>query len=47
VSPAEVDGVATYIEGQEQHLRKVSFQDEYRRFLKEYDVEYDERYVWD
>jgi len=25
----------------------VSFQDEYRRFLKEYEVEYDERYVWD
>jgi len=47
VSPAEVDSVAAYIEGQEEHHRKVSFQDEYRRFLKEYGVEYDERYVWD
>ena len=47
VSPAEVDAVAAYIEGQEEHHRVVSFQDEYRRFLKEYEVEYDERYVWD
>ena len=46
-SPAEVDSVAAYIEGQEEQHRVVSFQDEYRRFLKEYEVEYDERYVWD
>jgi hypothetical protein len=25
----------------------VTFQDEYRKFLKAYEVEYDERYVWD
>ena len=24
-----------------------TFQDEYRKFLEEYEVEYDERYVWD
>jgi REP element-mobilizing transposase RayT len=47
VSPAEVDSVAAYIEGQEEHHRVVSFQEEYRSFLKEYGVEYDERYVWD
>ena len=47
VSPAEVDAVAAYMEGQEEQHRVVSFQDEYRRFLKEYEVEYDERYVWD
>jgi putative transposase len=47
VSPAEVNWVAAYIEGQEQHHRMVSFQEEYRRFLKEYEVEYDERYVWE
>jgi putative transposase len=47
VGPAEVDSVAAYIEGQEEHHRVVSFRDEYRRFLKEYGVEYDERYVWD
>ena len=47
VSPAEVDSVAAYIEGQEEHHRGVSFQDEYRRFLKEYGVEYGERWLWD
>jgi putative transposase len=47
VSPSELDSVATYIEGQEEHHRMVSFQDEYRRFLKECEVEYDERYLWD
>jgi REP element-mobilizing transposase RayT len=47
VSPAEVDSVAGYIEGQEEHHRAVSFEEEYWRFLQEYGVEYDERYVWD
>jgi putative transposase len=47
VSPGEVDSVAAYIEGQEEHHRVVSFQEEYRKFLEDYGVEYDERYVWD
>jgi putative transposase len=42
-----VDAVAAYIERQEEHHRMVSFQEEYRKFLQEYRVEYDERYVWD
>jgi len=25
----------------------VTFQDEYRRLLKKYGIEYDEKYVWD
>ena len=47
VSCGEVDGLAKYIEQQEAHHRAVSFQEEYRRFLETYGVEYDERYVWD
>jgi len=35
MSPAEVDSAAAYIEGQEEHHRAVSFQDEYGRFLKD------------
>jgi len=42
-----VDIVKTYILNQEEHHKKNSFKDEYRTFLKEYDIEYDERYVWD
>jgi putative transposase len=47
VSRAQVDEVTKYIEDQESHHKAVSFQDEYRRFLQDYAVEYDERYVWD
>jgi len=32
---------------QEQHHRKISFQDEFREFLRRYEVEFDERYIWD
>jgi REP-associated tyrosine transposase len=36
-----------YIANQREHHRRVSFQDEYRQILAKYEVEYDERYVWD
>ena len=44
---SQVDTVRQYIAGQEDHHRQVSFQDEYREFLKRYAVEFDERYVWE
>ncbi len=47
VSQSAVGRVEEYIAGQEGHHRKVSFQDEFRRFLKQHGVVYDERYVWD
>lgn len=47
VNPAEVDTVMAYIDNQNEHHRKRTFQQEYRAFLKKYEVEYDERYVWD
>ena len=47
VSPKSVDHVIEYIKNQHIHHQKLSFKDEYRKFLKEYGVEYDERYVWD
>lgn len=47
VSPSKIDIVCNYINNQEEHHRKVTFQDEYRAFLKKYNIEYDERYVWD
>ena len=36
-----------YIDTQEEHHRTLTFQDEYRDFLKKYGIDYDERYVWD
>ena len=47
VNPSEVDTVVNYITNQHEHHRKKTFQDEYRVFLKKYNVEYDEHYVWD
>lgn len=47
VNPNDIDVVSKYILNQEEHHRKLTFRDEYRAFLKKYDVEYDERYVWD
>jgi len=47
VSPAEVDVVIKYISTQKEHHSKITFQDEYRTFLKKYHVEFDEQYVWD
>jgi REP element-mobilizing transposase RayT len=47
VSPSHIDGLREYIRGQEHHHRTESFQDEFRRLLKKYEIEFDERYVWD
>ena len=47
VNPSEVDVVKAYIENQKEHHKKITFQDEYRALLKEHNIEYDERYIWD
>jgi putative transposase len=47
VSPSVEADVAAYIRGQEEHHRKISFQEEFRSFLRKHGVAFDERYVWD
>jgi len=47
VSESNVEQVKEYIASQEEHHKKVSFQDEFRAFCKRHNVELDERYVWD
>jgi REP element-mobilizing transposase RayT len=47
VSQSNLEEVIRYIENQEEHHRRVTFQDEYRAFLNAYGIDYDERYVWD
>ena len=47
VSQSNAEAVIAYIQKQAEHHKKVSFQDEYRHFLKRYQVSYDERYIWD
>jgi putative transposase len=45
VSKSGVDGVIAYIEGQKDHHKKMSFQEEYRKLLTLHGVEVDERYL--
>lgn len=47
VNPSQIDIVIKYIQNQKEHHKKRTFKEEYRAFLKKYDVPYDERYVWD
>ena len=47
VSQSHVPAVTDYIKGQEEHHKTVSFQDEFRRLCKLYNVGLDERYAWD
>jgi len=46
VSESNVPAVSRYIATQEEHHRKVTFQEEYVAFLKKNRIAYDERYIW-
>ena len=46
VSASQVPEVISYIENQEEHHRIKSFQEEYLSFLRDNNIEYDEKYVW-
>ena len=45
VSPA-VPSVREYIQEQEKHHQKRTFQEEYREFLEKHGIDFDERYLW-
>lgn len=47
VSQSNVEQVKLYIANQREHHSKQDFQYEYRFLLKKYQIEFDERYVWD
>ena len=47
VSSSKKDIVVKYIANQKEHHKKLTFKEELIIFLKEYEVEYDERYLWD
>lgn len=46
VSQSVVAKVERYIDNQKEHHKTISFQDEYRKFLDEYGIDYDENYLW-
>lgn len=47
VIPGHGEAVRAYVANQEDHHRRVTFQDEFRRLLTKYGLEWDERFVWD
>jgi REP element-mobilizing transposase RayT len=47
ISPVHVEALKEYIANQEEHHRRESFQDEFRRLGAKYGLEIDERYVWE
>lgn len=47
VSQSNVEQVKRYIANQEEHHKRMSFQDELRAMCKRHGIEIDERYVWD
>jgi putative transposase len=47
VSQSNVEAVRDYIRRQPEHHATQSFQDELREWLRRYEVEWDERYIWD
>jgi putative transposase len=47
IDSRQTDKTEKYIKNQRDHHRVKTFQEEYLAILKEYNMEYDERYLWD
>lgn len=46
-SHSQIDSVYQYIANQEAHHRKKTFKDEYIDFLKKFEIDYEEKYLFD
>ncbi len=46
IDQSQINSVQKYIQSQEEHHRKRTFQEEYIEILRQYRIEYDERYLW-
>jgi len=44
---SQLSETISYVKNQKHHHIKKNFQEEYRALLKKYQIEYDERYIWD
>lgn len=45
-SKSQVDAVINYIRNQKSHHQGISFMDEYKALLEEFQIDYDERYIF-
>ncbi len=46
VSQSNLNRVLAYVEQQEKHHKKRTYQDEFRELCRKHKIEIDERYVW-
>ena len=46
IGRSNVGSLKSYIARQKTHHKKVTFQDEFRKLLRLYEIEFDERYIW-
>jgi putative transposase len=46
VGPADLKALVAYIDSQEEHHRKKSFEDEFRQLLTKYGIAIDEKFLW-
>lgn len=46
INRSQIDGVVKYILNQKTHHHKKTFQEEYLEILKDYGIEYDEKYIF-
>ncbi len=47
IGASNIEALKHYIQNQKQHHQTLSFEDEYRALLKKYNIEFDEKYMWD
>ena len=47
VGQSQIAATIAYIQKQEQHHRRRSFQEEYLAFVRKHEIAYDDRYLWD
>ena len=43
---SQLNDVITYIENQEEHHKRQTFTEEYRKFLKKFEIDFDEKYIF-
>ncbi|MCP4104595.1 MAG: IS200/IS605 family transposase [Desulfobacteraceae bacterium] len=47
IGASNIPALKEYIKNQKKHHKHKTFKDEYQAILEKYQIEYDERYVWD
>jgi REP element-mobilizing transposase RayT len=45
-SKSQINNVVQYIRNQQEHHKRITFQDEYKKMLNDFGVEYDERFIF-